>query len=104
MQRHRREYIVLGLNFIWSIDRYLKLALYGIEVYTAIDVYLRYIIWLYIGISAHTAVSVLRQYLDLVEYFRQYLRFVRSDHGDKTILLASVHHQLQQVIKPDLEF
>jgi hypothetical protein len=104
MQRYRGEYIVLGPNFIWSIDGYLKLAPYGIKVYAAIDAYLRYIIWLYVGISTRTAVSVLRQYLNTVELFGQHLRFVRSDHGGETVLLASAHHQLQQVIEPDLDF
>jgi hypothetical protein len=44
LQRYRGAYIVPGPNFIWSIDGYLKLALYGIEIYAAIDAYLRYII------------------------------------------------------------
>ncbi|KAL6229678.1 hypothetical protein BDW75DRAFT_235014 [Aspergillus navahoensis] len=30
-----------GPNFIWSIDGYLKLAPYGIEIYAAIDAYSR---------------------------------------------------------------
>jgi hypothetical protein len=67
MQRHRGEYIVPGPNFLWSVDGYLKLAPYGIEIYGAIDAYSRYIIWIYVGISGRTAISVLRQYLDTVE-------------------------------------
>ena len=104
MQRHRGEYIVPGPNFVWSLDGYMKLAPYGIEVYASIDAYSRYIIWIYVGISARTAVSVLRQYLDTVDLFGQQPRFVRSDHGNETVLLASAHHQLQQVMEPDLEF
>ena len=104
MQRHRGEYIVPGPNFVWSIDAYLKLSPYGIEVYAAIDAYSRYIVWIYIGISARTAISVLRQYLDTIEVLGQHPRFVRSDHGGETVLLASAHHQLQQIAQPDLEF
>lgn len=104
MQRHRGEYIVPGPNFIWSLDGYMKLAPYGIEVYAAIDAYSRYIIWIYVGVSARTAVSVLRQYLDTVKLFGQQPRFVRSDHGVETVLLASAHHQLHQAAEPDLEF
>lgn len=104
MQRHRGEYIVPGPNFVWSVDGYLKLAGYGVEVYAAIDAYSRYIIWIYVGISARTAVSVLRQYLDTVSIIGQHPRFIRSDHGGETVLLASAHHQLQRTIEPDLQF
>jgi Clr5 domain len=104
MQRHRGEYIVPGPNFIWSIDAYLKLSPYGIEVYAAIDAYSRFIVWIYIGISARTAISVLRQYLDTIEVLGQHPRFVRSDHGTETVLLASAHYQLQQIAQPNLEF
>ena len=45
----------------------MKLQPYGIEVYAAIDAYSRYIIWIYVGISARTQVSVVRQYLDTVK-------------------------------------
>ena len=37
LQCHQGAYITPGPNFIWSIDGYLKLALYGIEIYAAID-------------------------------------------------------------------
>ena len=104
MQRHRGEYIVPGPNFVWSVDGYLKLALYGIEVYAAIDAYSRYIIWIYVGISARTAVSVLRQYLDTIELLGQHPRFIRSDHGNETVLLAPAHYQLQQAIDSQLQF
>jgi hypothetical protein len=95
LQRHRGAYIVPGPNVIWSIDGYLKLAPYGIEIYGAIDAYSRYIIWVYVGISARTAVSVLRQFLDTLEVTQQQPRFVRSDRGTETILLAEAQHKLQ---------
>lgn len=104
MQRHRGEYIVPGPNFVWSLDGYLKLSPYGIEIYAAIDAYSRFIVWIYVGISSRTAVSVLRQYLDTLELLGQQPRFIRSDHGTETVLLASAHHQLQQVTQPDLQF
>ena len=104
MQRHRGEYIVPGPNFIWSVDGYLKLAPYGIEIYAAIDAYSRYVIWIYVGISGRTAISVLRQYLDTIQTLSQHPRFIRSDHGGETVLMASAHHQLQQIAEPDLQF
>jgi hypothetical protein len=76
LQRHRGAYIVPGPNFIWLIDGYLKLAPYGIEIYAAIDAYSRYIIWVYVGISSCTAVSVLHQFLDTLEITATQPRFV----------------------------
>ncbi|KAF1946536.1 hypothetical protein EJ02DRAFT_462549 [Clathrospora elynae] len=57
LQRHRGEYFVPGPNFVWSIDGYCKLRPYGVEIYACIDAYSRYIVWVYIGISASTARS-----------------------------------------------
>ena len=104
MQRHRGEYIVPGPNYVWSLDGYCKLAQYGVEVYAAIDAYSRFIIWLYVGISSRTAISVLRQYLDTVEELGQIPQFIRSDHGTETGMMANAHHQLHTVQEPDLEF
>ena len=66
LQRMRGEYIVPGPNYIWSVDGHEKLKPYGIEIYACIDAYSRYIIWIYVGISAGTAVSVGRQYLSTI--------------------------------------
>jgi hypothetical protein len=65
LNRKRREYIVLGPNFIWSIDGHDKLAHWGFQIYGCIDAYLRNIIWMYVGTSNHTTQSVLRQYLNV---------------------------------------
>jgi hypothetical protein len=95
LQRHQGAYITPGPNFIWSIDGYLKLAPYGIEIYAAIDAYSRYIIWIYVGISSCTAVSVLQPFLDTLDITQQQPRFVRSDQGTETILLAEAQYKLQ---------
>ncbi|KAI9882169.1 MAG: hypothetical protein M1823_006084, partial [Watsoniomyces obsoletus] len=55
MQRHRGEYIVPGPHYLWSLDGYCKLDPYGIEIYAAIDAYSRYIVWIYVGVSARTS-------------------------------------------------
>ncbi|KAL4933488.1 uncharacterized protein BDV17DRAFT_252101, partial [Aspergillus undulatus] len=102
LQRHRGAYIVPGPNFIWSIDGYLKLAPYGIEIYAAIDAYSRYVIWIYVGISSRTAVSVLRQFLDTLQITQQQPRFVRSDRGTETVLLAEAQHKLQKSLHPEI--
>lgn len=104
LQRHRGEYIVPGPNFIWSVDGYCKLRPYGIEIYACIDAYSRYIIWVYIGISASTAVSCVHQYLQTLEAVQLQPRFVRSDRGVETVMLADAHYQLQETYEPDLQF
>ncbi|KAM4060857.1 hypothetical protein HRG_014336 [Hirsutella rhossiliensis] len=50
-------------NYQWCIDGHEKLRVYGFEIYAAIDAYSRNIIWFYLGHSATTALSVLKQYL-----------------------------------------
>ncbi|KAL4789390.1 hypothetical protein BDV19DRAFT_397054 [Aspergillus venezuelensis] len=102
LQRHRGTYIVPGPNFIWSIDGYLKLAPYGIEIYAAIDAYSRYIIWVYVGVSSRTAVSVLKQFLDTLKVTSRQPRFVRSDRGREPVLLAKAQHKLQQSYHSDI--
>jgi hypothetical protein len=104
MQRHRGEYIVPGPNFIWSVDGYCKLKPYGIEIYASVDAYSRYIIWVYVGISAATAVSCLRQFCDTLDATNIQPRFVRSDRGTETVMLAGAHFQLQQAAEPGLRF
>jgi hypothetical protein len=93
---------VPGPNFLWSIDGYLKLALYGIEIYAAIDAYSRYIIWIYVGITARTAVSVLKQFLDVLEMLGVQSQVVRSDRGGETVLLAEAHHAFRRSYDPDI--
>lgn len=60
MQRHRGEYIVPGPNYVWFLDGYCKLDHFGFEIYAAIDAYSRYVVRIYMGISARTSVGVLR--------------------------------------------
>lgn len=39
--RPRGAYMVLGPNFVWSIDGHHKLSMYGIEIYAGIDAFSR---------------------------------------------------------------
>ena len=102
LQRHRGAYIVPGPDFIWSIDGYMKLEPFGIEIYAAVDAYSRYIIWTYVGISARTAVSVSHQYLTVVLMNERHPRFLRSDHGTETVMIAGAHHELHQAHDLDI--
>ena len=59
--------------------------------------------WTYVGISARTAVSVSHQYLTVVLTNGRHPRYVRSDHGTETVLIAGAHHELHQAHDPDME-
>ena len=78
--------------------------MYGIEMYGAIDAYSRYVLWIYVGISSRTQVSVVSPILDCVEELEYQSCFVRSDRGDETPLIADAHNQLRCTIEPNLEF
>jgi hypothetical protein len=104
LQRCRGEYITPGPNFVWSIDGYCKLDVFGFQIYGAIDAYSRYVVWAYVGVSAHTGISCLRQFLDVVAESHTLPRFIRSDHGGETTLLAAAHHVLRRAEQPDVEF
>jgi hypothetical protein len=69
----------------------MKLTPYGIEIYAAIDAYSRYVVWIYVGVSGMTAVSVVRQYLNAVKNIGYHSQVIRSDHGLETALIAGAH-------------
>ncbi|KAB8212699.1 hypothetical protein BDV33DRAFT_211000 [Aspergillus novoparasiticus] len=102
LQRHRGAYIVPGPNYLWSVDGYRKLQFWGIEVYAAIDAYSRYIIWIYVGVSNHTAVSIARQYLQVAKTQNLLPRVIRADRGVETPLMAAAHYQLMQKAQPGI--
>jgi hypothetical protein len=61
------------------------------------------VIWVYVGISARTAVSTYRQFLDVLEFTQRQPRFIRSDRRLETSLLAEAQHKLQQTKKPEIQ-
>jgi hypothetical protein len=67
LQRHRDEYIMQNLNQIWFVDKYLKLKSFDINIYDEINVYSRYVSWIYVDISTRTKIIVYRQYLNIVD-------------------------------------
>jgi hypothetical protein len=46
--------VILGPNYLWSIDDHNKFRNYKIEIYVIINVYSRRIIWAYYGNSNRT--------------------------------------------------
>lgn len=104
MQRHRGEFRVPGPNWCWSMDGHDKLKPWGIGIYACIDTYSRYIVWIYVGISNSTQISVLRQYLDGIACAQVQPRFLRTDRGVETTMMAGCHYELQLHKQPALKF
>ncbi|KAM4061484.1 hypothetical protein HRG_013172 [Hirsutella rhossiliensis] len=78
-------------NYQWCIDGHDKLKAYGFEIYAAIDAYSRNIIWFYIGHSATTALSVLKQYLAACGAYGFRPWYLQADRGSETPLVAAAH-------------
>ncbi|KAJ5745071.1 hypothetical protein N7520_004675 [Penicillium odoratum] len=102
LQRGRGSYSCPGANFVWHVDGHMKLEPYGFEIYAAIDGYSRKIMWIYTGISARTAVSVGRQYLDCIQHAGCIPRFIRCDLGVEGHMMADFHLALRRVEDPTI--
>ncbi|KAI5781711.1 hypothetical protein DFH27DRAFT_488298, partial [Peziza echinospora] len=46
-----------------SVNGHDELAILGFQIYSGINVFSRFILWGYVGISNHTSVSVNKQFL-----------------------------------------
>lgn len=99
-KREKGTYVSPGPNDVWHVDGHMKLEPFGIEIYAAIDGYSRYMIWVYIGVSARTAVSVERQYLDCITRTGFQPRVIRSDRGTETQLMADAHYEIRRFEDP----
>jgi hypothetical protein len=93
LDRRRGDYIVPGPDFCWSVDGYCKLEVYGIQIYAGIDAYSRCVIWIYVGVSARTMVSVLKQLATTVRKRKLVPHLIRSDMGKETIMAADFQYQ-----------
>jgi hypothetical protein len=93
LQRHRDEYIVQDLNQIWFVDEYLKLKSFDIKIYDEINVYSRYVSWIYVDISTRTKVSVYRQYLNIVDDLQYMFIIIQSDRKTETTLMTQTHFE-----------
>lgn len=73
------------------MDAYLKLELFGVQIYACVDVYSRRIIWAYVGTMAKTKFSVFCQYLATIEQLGRTPQVMRADHGVETPMMADAH-------------
>jgi len=82
---------------------HMKLEPLGIEIYAAINGFSRYIPWVYICVSARTAVSVMWQYLDCITTLGYQPRIIRSDLGTETSLMANTHYTIRRAEDPTVD-
>jgi DNA-binding CsgD family transcriptional regulator len=94
--RHRTDFKVPGPNFLWALDGYEKLKVFGFQIYACIDAYSRAIIWIYVGPSATTSISTLKQFLRTISESGVRPFFTRSDHGKETPLWVSAQATLAE--------
>ncbi|KAH8146899.1 uncharacterized protein LAJ45_08978 [Morchella importuna] len=104
VNRHHAHFICPGPNWCWSIDGHLKLQMFGIEIYAAIDAYSRYVTWFYSGVSGKTGVSVLSQFLEVMQKQNCLPLHIRADRGTETMLLAESFWELHKDHNPDITF
>jgi transposase InsO family protein len=94
--KKRREYRVPGPNWLWAIDGHAKLIHAGIEIYGAINTYSRCIVWVFVGLSACTQVSVVQQFLQVVRSRNLFPKRLRSDRGSETAMIADAQYYLSK--------
>jgi hypothetical protein len=104
MQRKKQEMVVKGPDWGWSLDQHDKLAPWGFQIYAAIDVYSRNIIWCYVGVSNRTAYSVLGQFLQVLRKLGYHPRVISSDKGGEVPFVAEVQYALSRTTTPILPF
>lgn len=92
----RRDFLVPGPNWVWSVDGFDKLKQWGFEIYAGIDAYSRYITWFYCGLSSSTSWNIAVQYMDVLVQRGIMPRVIRSDHGGETAIFAGLHYYLSQ--------
>ncbi|KAJ5143195.1 uncharacterized protein N7515_001982 [Penicillium bovifimosum] len=95
--------VLVGPNLTWHVNYYNKLANFGFRIHAEIDAYSRYVLWIHIGVEAHTAVGVLKNHLETVSSKKRQPRTLRSDLESEVPLLADVHFALRRTTEPDVQ-
>ena len=96
---HRGALITPGPNYAWSIDAYCKMERWGIQMYAAIDVFSRHIMWTFVGISGRSQTSVFVQYCEAVRAYGVVPKLLRADRGAETVMAADAHVRLSGAIR-----
>jgi hypothetical protein len=95
--------VLAGPNLTWHVNAYSKLANFGFRIHAEIDAYSRYVLWIHVGVEAHTAVGVLKNHLETVSSRNRQPRTLRSDLESEVPLLADAHFALRRTTEPDVQ-
>lgn len=95
--------ILAGPNLTWHVNGYSKLANFGFRIHAELDAYSRYVLWIHVGVDAHTAAGVLKNHLETVASKNRQPRTLRSDLESEVPLLADAHFALRRVTEPDVQ-
>ncbi len=98
-RRRDKRYLTPGPNYIQSINGHLKLQLYSIEIYAYINTFSRNIIQTYVGYTARTALSIINQYINVVENQGYIPQILRSDYRSETFQIANTYITLVKQAK-----
>jgi hypothetical protein len=93
-ESRRDVYESEGPDWLWCLDGHDKLKRFGIEIYGCVDAYSRKIIWMFVGSSNATAVSVIRQYLLVTKLLGKCPNRIRTDAGREVPMMADAHYHL----------
>lgn len=102
LARKRGQFMIKGLNNVWSIDGHDKLSRFGFQIYGTIDAYSCYMVWCFVSHSNRTEVSVNKQFLKVVHSHNTIPQLVRSDKGTETILPCNSQLVLHLAIHPTI--
>lgn len=86
----QRLYSVQGPNYMWHLDGYDKLKLFGFAIHGAIDGYSRRILWLNVGPSNNDPRLIASYYLSCVQQIRGVPMIMRGDRGTGNLYVAGI--------------
>ncbi|KAI2638244.1 hypothetical protein GGS21DRAFT_538429 [Xylaria nigripes] len=79
---HEGRFVVPGRNYLWFVLHQISYTMADKEwIYACIDAYSYMIIWIYVGSTACTALSTLKQFLRTIDTERVRLLFTRAGMG-----------------------
>ena len=86
----RREYINPGPNFVWHVDGYDKLKLYGFPIHGAVDGYSRRVMWLEVCETNSIPAVIAKYFLDTVKSVQKLPCIVRADRGSENVHIERI--------------
>ena len=96
----RRRYRCPGLNAVWHIDGYDKLAPYGFFISGCIDGYSRRIMFLHVAATNHDPSVIALYYLNCVKQIQRCPRLVQTDCGTENVVVAAIQGVFCNIAAP----